>query len=63
MLASFKIPLGSSEAELIFTGDRLEEEDFDALKEYVDLFKRQYARKSKINGALEKFLAEPPATI
>lgn len=47
MLASFKIPLGLSEAELIFTGERLEPADFDALADYVALFKKQYERKLK----------------
>lgn len=47
VLATFRIPLGSSEAELIFTGEKLEANDFDDLKEYVDLFKRQYERKVK----------------
>jgi len=51
VLATFKIPLGSSEAELIFTGDRLEPEDFDALRDYVALFKKQYERKSKVVAA------------
>lgn len=47
MLATFKIPLGFSEAELTFTGEKLEAADFDALAEYVELFKKQYARKPK----------------
>lgn len=45
MLATFKIPIGSAEAEIIFTGDKLEAADFDELSEYVKLFKKQYVRK------------------
>jgi len=62
VLATFKIPLGSTEAELIFTGDRLQSEDFDDLKEYVDLFKKQYERKLKTASEIEKFLGTPPAS-
>ena len=56
VLASFKIPLGLSEAELIFTGERLDPQDFDALQDYVALFKKQYLRKESaaVDAALEK---------
>lgn len=47
VLATYKIPLGLSEAELVFTGEALEPDDFDALIDYVEIFKRQYQRKRK----------------
>jgi hypothetical protein len=58
MLANFKIPLGSAIAELTFFGEHLEPKDFDDLKEYVDLFKKQYERKIKV----EKLPAAPAAS-
>jgi len=45
VLATYKIPLGANEAELVFTGEVLEPEDFDALIDYVEIFKRQFLRK------------------
>ena len=51
VLATFKIPLGVNEAELTFTGERLEPEDFDALTDYVAIFKKQYERKLKAEQA------------
>jgi len=62
MLASFKIPLGTCEAELTFTGEQLVEEDFDALLDYVALFKRQYARKAKAGEPFPKeaYVAKDP---
>lgn len=45
MLAEYQIPLGSNEAHLTFTGDDLVPEDFDALIDYVQLFKLQFERK------------------
>jgi hypothetical protein len=56
MLATFKIPIGAAEAEIIFTGERLEAEDFDALRDYVDLFKKQYTRKVGIAAQMDAFL-------
>ena len=47
MLATFKIPIGLAEAEIVFTGEALVPDDFDALAEYVGLFKKQYERKLK----------------
>lgn len=47
VLATYKIPLGANEAELVFTGERLDPEDFDALIDYVEIFKKQFARKQK----------------
>lgn len=52
VLATFKIPLGLSEAELTFTGERLEPEDFDALTDYVAIFKKQYERKQRLSQPL-----------
>jgi hypothetical protein len=45
VLATYKIPLGANEAELVFTGEKLEPEDFDALIDYVEIFKKQFTRK------------------
>jgi hypothetical protein len=50
MLATFKIPVGSAEAEIIFTGEKLEAADFDAVSEYMELFKKQYGRKLGLAG-------------
>ncbi|HVU36685.1 MAG TPA: hypothetical protein VHE61_24805 [Opitutaceae bacterium] len=59
VLATFKIPIGSSEAELIFTGEKLEPADFDALADYVALFKKQYLRKQEIKKIADRYLEEP----
>lgn len=65
LLATYSIPIGSSEATLTFTGDSLSTQDFDALIEYVQLFKKQYERKMKAiqdNNVVENitaFMAEP----
>lgn len=45
VLAAYKIPLGRNEAELTFTGEQLEPDDFDALTDYVAIFKKQFERK------------------
>jgi len=50
VLATYKIPLGANEAELVFTGESLEPEDFDALIDYVEIFKKQYERKRKMDA-------------
>jgi len=47
VLAKYSIPLGANEATLVFTGENLATEDFDALVEYVQLFKKQFERKLK----------------
>jgi hypothetical protein len=49
MLAQYQIPLGANHAQLIFTGEELVAEDFDALKDYVEIFKRQFERKARRN--------------
>ena len=46
MLAQYAIPLGGNEATLTFTGQSLSTADFDALIEYVELFKKQFDRKT-----------------
>lgn len=53
VLAQYSIPLGANEAILTFTGTELTVDDFDALQEYVDLFKRQFARKTKSSSLLQ----------
>lgn len=47
VLASYSVPLGECEVSIIFKGKKLSVEDFDALGEYVQLFKKQYERKVK----------------
>ncbi|SRR6266568_4356404 len=47
VLASYSIPLGANEATLTITGESpLSGDDFDALCEYVGMFKKQYQRKA-----------------
>src|SRR6266567_1703467 len=45
VLAQYSVPLGSNEATLIITGQSLSTEHFDALGEYVELFKKQFQRR------------------
>ena len=47
VLAQYSIPLGGNEATLTFKGESLSVADFDALIEYVQLFKKQFQRKPK----------------
>ena len=47
VLAQYSIPLGGNEATLVFTGKTLVPDDFDALAEYVLLFKKQFERRQK----------------
>lgn len=57
VLEQYQIPLGANHAQLIFTGDELVPDDFDALKEYVELFKKQFVRKhsaSKSDSPVKK---------
>ncbi|PYJ58174.1 MAG: hypothetical protein DME24_17320 [Verrucomicrobia bacterium] len=51
VLAQYSIPLGASEATLIFTGESLSGEDFDALAEFVLFAKKQHARRLKLTGS------------
>lgn len=63
VLAKYSIPLGENEAEIIFTGAELHPEDFDALADYVALFKKQHLRKmqaDEIKKKLDAVLPEPP---
>ncbi len=53
VLAKYSIPLGANEAILVFSGEQLAPEDFDALIEYVQLFKKQYERKLASFKALD----------
>lgn len=55
MLAQYQIPLGANQAQLIFTGEELTPEDFDALADYVEIFKKQFVRKqvSQVFGKKE----------
>jgi len=45
ILAQYQIPLGSNHAQLTFTGNKLTADDFDALSEYVTMFKKQFLRR------------------
>ncbi len=47
VLAQYSIPLAGSEATLVFTGRSLSPDDFDALADYVALFKKQFQRRLK----------------
>lgn len=47
MLAQYSIPLGGNQATLVFTGKSLTPDDFDALRDYVELFKKQFVRAQK----------------
>jgi hypothetical protein len=58
MLAQYSIPLGANQATLVFTGIELTAEDFDALHDYVDLFKKQFMRAQTF---AQKFAATPAA--
>jgi hypothetical protein len=47
VLATYTAPLGSNEATITFTGEKLSVEDFVALADFVDYCKRQFERKQK----------------
>ena len=53
VLATYKIPLGANEAELVFTGQSLDSEDFEALIDFVELIKKQFERKTKQTEAAD----------
>jgi len=48
MLAQYSIPIGASEATITFTGEKLSVEDFDALADYITIFKKQFERKATL---------------
>ena len=50
VLASYSVPLGSNEATITFTGKSLSPEDFVALIEYIQIFKKQFERKVQSEG-------------
>ena len=50
VLAQYQVPLGSNHAQITFTGGELVPEDFDALADYVRLFKQQFERKLRSDG-------------
>lgn len=60
VLAKYSIPLGTNEATLVITGESLSTEDFDALGEYVALFKKQFDRKGA--SKLQDGAANPVGT-
>ena len=51
MLAQYSIPIGANEATITFTGAELTAGDFDALADYVVIFKKQFERKQKSESA------------
>ncbi len=66
MLAQYSIPLGGNSAQLIFSGEELLPDDFDALIEYVELFKRQFERKlarTPKSAVLDSDQVQPPLKI
>jgi hypothetical protein len=54
-LAKYSVPLGTNQATIIFSGSNLSADDFDALIEYVGLFKKQFLRTAKTAAAAEEF--------
>jgi hypothetical protein len=59
VLAKYSIPLGANEATLVFTGGvELSPDDFDALAEYLALFKKQLERKAKAVQPLPELTEE-----
>jgi len=57
LLAQYTIPLGSNQATLVFTGDRLTADDFDALIDFVGFSKRQFERAQKSAPQIENVSA------
>jgi len=51
MLAQYLIPIGANEATITFTGAELTAGDFDALADYVGIFKREFERKQKAESS------------
>lgn len=51
MLAQYTIPLGANQATLVFTGEALTPDDFDALIDFVSFSKRQFERATKMRPA------------
>lgn len=45
VLAEYSIPLGGAEATIVFRGERLSPGDFEALADYITLFKKQFERR------------------
>lgn len=60
VLAQYSIPLGGNEATLTFKGASLSVDDFDALIEYVELFKKHFERAQKTVSA-PKIETVPPS--
>jgi len=51
VLAQYSIPIGENEATITFTGKELSVYDFDALADYVAIFRKQFARKQQAEMA------------
>lgn len=47
VLAQYTIPLGANQATLVFTGEELTDDDFDALADFVEFAKKQFVRAAK----------------
>ena len=59
VLATYSIPLGSNEVTITFTGEELSVYDFDALADYVAIFRKQFERKQ--NAEASKPVTPKPA--
>jgi hypothetical protein len=62
MLAQYTMPIGENEATVTITGEKLSVGDFDALTEYVEIWKRQFERKQKSELAQITLLEKPFVT-
>lgn len=58
LLAQHVVPLGGNQAHVTFTGTMLMAEDFDALIEYLEFSKRQFARTSKPSAVIQPVVAQ-----
>ena len=59
MLAQYTFPLGPNQATLVFTGQKLTADDFDALIDFVEFSKRQFERAQKIAPQIEEVPPSP----
>lgn len=62
VIAEYSIPLGSNEATISITGEKLSPEDFDALSDYVAIFKKQFERKMDLGRIKGVIVSEPSLT-
>jgi hypothetical protein len=63
VLASFSVPIGNNDVQIIFTGEGgLHPSDFDALNEYSEIFKKQLQRKMTAGRIFGTIQSEPRIT-